>query len=380
VPALKPQITRLALLLLVPLLAACPEKPRRQPDARGRKEQSDAARGSGATNISARAAAKPPDAAKPATPGPRYERCATLSPDGKLKPVSIFGLKLVPRSGGAVLRAESPPPADRRLVLGVLGDTKEALPATLKHLDRLVAWFRLMGVSAVVVLGGIDASFEGTREVLGRLQRFGPVLALPGDRESRSGFQAAAEAHRRVVDLVRVRALSCPRVLGLIAVPGYHLPHHLHAREQGCSYGEEEIRALVPLARKLPAPRVLVAHTPPRGRGARAVDRAFGKVNIGDPKLSRLMREAEIPFGLFAHVHESAGHATTLSGEPVPERTWSTSLLLNVGSADSVLHEDLEGNWSRGTAALFELEKGRARYRMVDIARLPKAGAEKKLP
>lgn len=355
---------RLVLVLAPLLLAACPdrEKTRPKPDA---------------------AVAVKPDTKAPA-PGPRYESCAGLTAEKLPGSVAIFGLRLVPRDGDAVLRPESPAPAGRRLALGVLGDTKEALPKTLDQLDRLVAWFRVMGVSAVVVLGGIDTTFEGIRDILGRLQRLGPVLALPGDRESRSGFQAAAEAYPRVVDLTRVRALSCPRLVGLIAVPGYHLPHHLHAREQGCSYDEVAIRALVPLARELPAPRVLVAHTPPRGQGARAVDRAFGKVNIGDPKLSRLMREAKIPFGLFAHVHESAGHATTLAGEPVPERTWSPSLLLNVGSADSVPHEDVEGRWSRGTAALFELEKGRARYRMVDLARLPgqpaSQGEEKNLP
>jgi hypothetical protein len=102
------------------------------------------------------------------------------------------------------------------------------------------------------------------------------------------------------------------------------------------------------------------------------VDRAFGAVNIGDSRLLRLMREGGIKFGIFSHVHESAGHATTVEGKPVPENTWSETLLLNVGSADSVPHEDLDGHWSRGTAALFELLDGRARYRLIDLAQLPK--------
>lgn len=349
-------------LLLVPLLTACPKRQPTAPDAR-------------------------PAAAKPDTgpPAAGYEACARLDPLGDdfapTGAIKLFGLELAPK--GATLAAEATGGArGKRLTFGVLGDTKEALPTTLAGLDRLVQRLSGRGVDAVILLGGIESSFEGIREVLARLKRAGPVLALPGDRESKSGFQAAARAHApTVVDLVQVRAIATP-FGSLLAVPGYHLPHHLHAREQGCSYGEQEIRALVGLARELPGPRVLLAHGPPRGDGRAAVDRAFGQVNIGDPLLRRLMREANVAFGLFAHVHESAGHATTLDGEPVPEMTWSPSLLLNVGSADSVPHEDLAGRWSKGSAALFELREGRARYRMLDLAKLPveEPGAEPSIP
>lgn len=363
---------RLLLLLLAPglmLLGGCPRKKTRPADA-------------------APAAHRAPDSAAPA---PRSERCAGLDPDQPLGPIRMFGVKLQPR--GAVLESQPRCGPDgpnkrcetrsaHRLVLGVLGDTKEALPATVDRIDRLAHYFGRAGVSAVVVLGGIETTFEGTRELLGRLKHAAPVLALPGDRESRSGFSAAAEAHKgRVLDLVRLRALSTPW-FSLLAVPGYHLPHHLLAREQGCSYDEEQIRALAGLAPSLRAPIVLLAHGPPRGEGVQAVDRAFGQVNIGDPLLRKLIRQAKIAFGLFAHVHESAGHATTLEGHPVPQMTWSRSLLLNVGSADTVAHENLDGSWSTGTAAIFELDEHEgapaARYRMLDLDRLPAPKEEPK--
>ena len=322
--------------------------------------------------------ATPPDAKAhaPDAPGPaaRYERCAGVTPDREPPPAHLFGLKLVPRGALLAARRESAPP--RRIALGVLGDTKEALPTTLERLRRLLRRFHKAGVSATVLLGGIDPTFEGVREILGVLKEGGPVLALPGDRASRSGFQAAAEAYAsRVVDLSRVRAIATPW-LGMVAVPGYYLPHHLLAGEQGCSYDADDIRALVGLARELPAPRLLLAHGPPRGAGEVAVDRAFGQVNIGDPLLRRLMSEAKIRFGLFAHVHESSGHATTLDGAPVSEMVWSDSLLLNVGSADSVPHEQLGGGWSRGSAAIFEVRGERARYHMIDLSRLPAASEE----
>jgi hypothetical protein len=108
-----------------------------------------------------------------------------------------------------------------------------------------------------------------------------------------------------------------------------------------------------------------------------AVDRAFGEVNIGDPMLRDLMEEGDVAFGVFGHVHESAGRATTLAGKVVPEGTWSSSLLVNVGAADAVPHEDLRGRWSTGTAAIVELRRGRARYRMLPRTNTAaKAGAD----
>jgi len=324
---------------------------------------------------------KRPDLSVPVA---RYEHCTTRTANKPLSPVRLFGAELTPATGSAVLRARSAP-AGHRMVLGVLGDTREALPATLEQLQRLAQQFRRASVSAVVVLGGIDTSFEGIKQVLAPLRAAGPVLALPGDRESRSGFCAAAETER-ATDLVRVRALDVGWI-GLVAVPGYHLPHHLMAREQGCSYDDPDIRGLLDLVQQLPALRLLVAHGPPRGEGAQAVDRALGQVNIGDPLLRRLMQEAQIGFGLFAHVHESVGHATTVDGARVRPMTWSSSLLLNVGAADSVPHENLDGSWSRGNAAIVELTDrcgvcgsgapdstacACARYRMLDLARLPR--------
>jgi hypothetical protein len=314
-----------------------------------------------------RPAAAPLDG--PVVLAPSFEHCARIDPSpGGLRPIRLAGATLSPR--GALLEAAPGATPIARLTLGILGDSKEALAGTLANLDALVARLRAAKTDAVVVLGGIDATFEGTRAVLLRLRGAAPVLALPGDRESRSGFQAAVEAlGADGVDLVKARALHAPGVT-LLGVPGYHLPHQLLAKAQGCGYDERDIAALVELARGRSAARLLLSHGPPRGSGEAAIDRAFGDVNIGDPLLTRLMREADIRFGAFAHVHEATGRATTRDGQPVSEGQWSSSLLLNVGAVDSVPHEDLAGRWSRGDAALLELEPrdgGRARYRLIQL-------------
>ena len=300
----------------------------------------------------------------------KFEHCARVDPAAakKVKPITIAGVKL--SLDGAVLRY-SGKPKTARLVLGVLGDTREALPATLRKLDLLVAEFKKRGAAAVVVLGGIDETYEGIRAVLAHLKNGGlPVLALPGDRESRSGFSGAVEnLGQGVVDFTRVRAVVHPGA-PLVGVPGYYRAHHLLAGEQGCSYDAADVARLQTLAAGLPGPRVLLSHGPPKGKGASGADRAFGDVNVGDPLLARLARRGRFAVVLAAHVHESAGRATTLDGRPVAAGVWSPSLVLNVGAADTTPHEDLRGVWSTGTAALVEVEQTRARFSMIELGSL----------
>jgi hypothetical protein len=348
----KAQTCALALLLLLP---GCPQRKQpRPPDS-----------------------AVKPDVSTRASTG-RFEACTRRG--GQAKPIMLERYKLKAR--GDVLWAAPALMArakETRITLGLLADTKEALPATLARLDQISAHFKRRGVQAIVVLGGVAKSYQGVRAVLERLQRVAPVLALPGDRASREGFSAAAEAFPgRVVDLIKVRAVVLPG-LTLVGVPGYHLHHHLLAKEQGCGYDGADLDALSKLVGTLPGPRILLAHGPPRGAGPLAVDRAFGQVNIGDPLLRRLMSGgsvgpgASLSLGVFGHVHESAGHATTSSGAVVRPTAWSNTLLLNVGSADSVPHQDLRGRWSRGSAAIIEVLGGRARYRLVRPVQPPGA-------
>ncbi len=317
---------------------------------------------------STRAAARPGPVAR--TAPAKYERCARVDPAAasKVQPITVAGVKLSVR--GSVLRYSGKPPS-RRLVLGVLGDTRAASPDTLARLGPLVRRFKQEGAAAVALLGGVDGSYEGVRAVLARLQQGGlPVLALPGDRASRGGFSGAVEnVGAGVVDLIRVRAVVHPGA-SLLGLPGYYRAHHLLAGAQGCSYDGADLERLATLSAGLPGPRVLLSHGPPRGQGPEAVDRAFGGVNVGDARLGSLIRRGKISVVLCAHVHESGGRATTVDGAPVKPGAWSPSLVLNVGAADATPHQDLSGAWSTGTAALVEFEGGQARFRMIEISRL----------
>lgn len=301
----------------------------------------------------------------------QFEHCARVDPAAakKVQPITLAGVKLSVQ--GAALRFSGKPASTGRLVLGVLGDTRAASPDTLARLGPLSRRFKQAGAAAVVVLGGVAPTYDGVREVLARLREGGlPVLALPGDRASRSGFSGAVEnLGAGVVDLIRVRAVVHPAA-SLVGLPGYYRAHHLLAGPQGCSYDGADLTRLAALAAGLPGPRVLLSHGPPRGSGPTAVDRAFGGVNVGDPLMGELMRRGKLTVVLSAHVHESAGRATTLSGDPVAQGAWSPTLVLNVGAADATPHQDLRGAWSTGTAALVEVEARRARFRMVELSRL----------
>ena len=282
-----------------------------------------------------------------------------LDPNRVRAPV-VGGRRLVVE--GAVLRARG---AKRRWVFGVMADPREASGPVLDAVARQAGILVHRGALALVLLGGIDPTFEGTRNILGVLDAVAPVFALPGDQVSRSGFRAAVEnAGPNVVDMTLVRAVVLPGAT-LVAVPGYHLPLFTAAKDQSCGYDRADLDAVAELVDTLPGPRVLLAHGPPRGSGETAVDRAFGRINVGDPRLSRWMGAAGVTFGLFGHVAEAVGHATDMAGSPVAAGQLSPSLLLNVGSVDAIPHQRLDGSWVGSTAALVEIVGGKARYTLV---------------
>jgi hypothetical protein len=313
------------------------------------------------------------DAPKPRQPERRgYARClAPPAAEQGEKELTIAGVRLTQRGERLVAtdpRDRTPGQSDGtepRLALGIVADTRQATPSTLETLEGFDEAFEKAGVDATVVLGGIDPTFEGTRQVLGRLAARRPLLALPGDLCSREGFRAAMrEMGPDGIDLTLVHVVELPYAT-LVAVPGFFLPHHLAAKAEGCGYDQSDLSRLEQLLSGTRSPRLLLAHTPPRGRGAAAVDRSFGALNIGDPQLTRLIERGTIQAGLFAHLYEAAGHATTADQEPLAAQTWSETLWLNVGSADSGPHEHLERGWVGPTAAIVELQRGKWRYRLI---------------
>jgi len=114
---------------------------------------------------------------------------------------------------------------------------------------------------------------------------------------------------------------------------------------------------------------VILAASPPRGSGPKAVDRGRGGVNIGDPALTGMLRARGIGFGLFGHVYEAGGQATLADGAtPLGEGVWQDSLFVQAGSAGAVPVQLVGGGRSVGMAQIVEITGQRARFRSAVVA------------
>ena len=111
---------------------------------------------------------------------------------------------------------------------------------------------------------------------------------------------------------------------------------------------------------------VLLAPSPPRGRGVHAVDRGRGSTNIGNRDLTDVLKAKEIRFGIFGYVNESGGHATYDDGStPARPAVWQESLFLQSGSAEAYPVSLIGGGRSVGMAHIVDFSGNRARFRTV---------------
>lgn len=227
---------------------------------------------------------------------------------------------------------------DGRIRLGAVADTNGTAPATMANLARLGGVFAEEHVDAVLALGDLGRSEDEIAAVLTALaaRAHAPVLALAGEREAEGAFHAAVKkaqaAGGDVVDLVDTRLVEAGAV-DIVSLPGYPFSR------KGCHYEAADLDGAVRLVAGRARPRIVAAHTPPKGHGAGAIDWALGDVNAGDAAMAALVDELKPAAALFAHVDEAGGRR---SGEAI-----------NVGAVE------------RGMAVLVDLDGGRATHRVL---------------
>lgn len=228
---------------------------------------------------------------------------------------------------------------DGRLRLGAVADSNGAAPATLANLRRLARVFAEEHVDAVVALGDLGEREDEIATVLTALAQgaAAPVLALAGEREPENVFhEAVKRAHSAgadVVDLVDTRIVDTG-IIDIVSVPGYPFS------TKGCHYSAADLTGVVGLAAARDRARVVVAHTPPKGDGANAIDWALGDVNAGDAGMAALVGRLRPRAALFAHVDEAGGRAA--DGERI-----------NVGSVE------------RGLGVVLDVDRAHATHRLV---------------
>lgn len=98
---------------------------------------------------------------------------------------------------------------------------------------------------------------------------------------------------------------------------------------------------------------------------------AFDAGNVGDPDMADLLETVPVPFGIFGHILEAGGRATSnlKTGAPVklPMRSWSTGCI----STRAVLRPRpwgmLNGKQSYGMAAVLTVDGGKAKMEFLTL-------------
>jgi hypothetical protein len=297
--------------------------------------------------------------------GEPFRRCAILDPSGE-EEWRAQGRSY--RREGFELTVDGE--RDGKAAILALAGIEEAAEDNLANVRTILGLAADRPLDAVLVAGGVGPDERQARVILAALGAArAPVLVSIGESEPLEGFRRAlATARRRaknLVDMSRVRAARLPD-FSVVSLPGYHEPHYLRHRAEGCGVVPEDVRLLARIAKGLPSPVVLLSAAPPRGDGRAAIDRARGGVNIGSRPLARALRAGRFRFGVFGHVYEAGGNATKDDGRTrVAPGEASDSLLVNPGAAEAIPYDLSTGGRAQGIGALVEIEGGRARYRVL---------------
>jgi hypothetical protein len=261
------------------------------------------------------------------------------------------------------------PDADDAIVVGVLSAMKDGTAATRENVKAALAWFKARGVEWIIANGDLATEEEDLEQVMRVLGGAGvPVLVFPGNNESRAAFsrvfQAVAPSAPNLVNGVLVRQIVADD-LELWTVPGYYDKQYVY-QGAGCSYGPSEADTV--LAKLKPtgkAPVVLVSHGPPQGQGHAALDVIADGKNVGDHNLTRIIREAHIPFGIFGHILEAGGRAVGADlSSPVAAGTAVPALYVNAGSLSAEPWKMNDGTSSTGMAMLLSFAGGKASWEL----------------
>lgn len=288
--------------------------------------------------------------------------------ESQTEPAKItLGNKDYVLSGSKLTLSSDSRDADDEVRFGVVSSTKDFLPNTKRNLDRLYEWFLQEKVEWIVLNGDVGGEEEEFEELLTYLAAWKkPLLVSIGNYESRGTYfrvvSSVAEKFPWVIDQNLVRIIEADDVT-MVSLPGYYDRKFLHTGS-GCHYTADDVDATLEAVEALGAgPRLLISHGPPRGVGTRSIDVvADGRVNVGDPEMTRLLKEGNIAFGVFGHILESGGRIVGSDfTTQVAADAWSSSLYVNVGAGNGAPWLMNDGAIATGMGSVVTIKGGKAK-------------------
>lgn len=253
------------------------------------------------------------------------------------------------------------------LKIGVLGAIKDADPATRANIKKAAKEFKRLGVHIVLANG--DLVGDETGDLPKVIAMLGdeikvPVFAHSGNYEWTSAFTEAIAAeqqeHPHIFNANLLRHIDLGGV-HIFTLPGWSVRKFV--KPGACFYNSSHVQELEAQLKPLVDKGEIVivsAHGPPRGRGKQSIDFAYEAGNVGDEDLARLLRDVPVRFGIFSHILEAGGRATSdITRQPpikLPMRKAVSKLYANAGSVSSYPYAMLDKKTSRGMAAVYFID------------------------
>ena len=253
------------------------------------------------------------------------------------------------------------------LKIGVLGAIKDAEYNTQQNIKKAAREFKKLGVHIVVANGDLIGDEAGdlakVAKMLGETIKV-PLFVHSGNYEWTSAFTetftSAEDKYPQIFNMNLLRHVDLGGV-HLFSLPGWSVRQFV--KPAACYYDEEQVAALEQQLKPVVEDGetvIVVAHGPPRGRGKQSLDFAANAGNVGDEALQAVLKRVPVKFGIFSHILEAGGRATSdverQTPIKLPMRRPVDKLYLNAGSASSFGWRMLDKKTSRGMAAVVVID------------------------
>jgi len=294
-------------------------------------------------------------------------------PKASIKAIDIDGQKFNLINNYRLEAAK--PDLTKPLVIGVLTDIKNNIASNMKNLEGFYAEFKKAGVNAVVVSGDTAEKYAMLKPLFEFFGKKGLLtMVIIGNREAKNDYaMAISEAAKKYPNLINLNTIRSVDLgaMTFVSMPGYYDANYIH-NGPGCAYTATHVDATKKLVLQSKDPVALISHGPPRGVGKNAIDNAIEAGNVGDPRLTQLIKETGINLGFFGNIHEAGGKAVS-GGEynkALEQNKDYSNLYIHPGPADSDPWKMNDGTISRGMAGIVTVkvsEKGEvsAQYRIL---------------